>query len=47
MKLCTFHHGETTHLGVVTDDGVGTLLKALPGVIAPPRDRRPAGAPKA
>jgi 2-keto-4-pentenoate hydratase/2-oxohepta-3-ene-1,7-dioic acid hydratase in catechol pathway len=30
VKLCTFHHGDTTHLGVVTDDGVVDLSQAAP-----------------
>ena len=30
----------------VTDDGVGTLLKAVPGVIIPTRELRPAAATK-
>lgn len=30
MKLCTFHRGDVTHLGVVTDDGVVDLSRAAP-----------------
>lgn len=30
MKLCTFHHGAATRIGVVTDDGVVDLSVAAP-----------------
>ena len=30
MKLCTFHHGDATRIGVVTDDGVVDLSQAAP-----------------
>ena len=30
MKLCTFHHGDATRIGVVTDDGVVDLAAAAP-----------------
>jgi 2-keto-4-pentenoate hydratase/2-oxohepta-3-ene-1,7-dioic acid hydratase in catechol pathway len=30
MKLCTFHHGEATRIGVVSDDGVVDLSVAAP-----------------
>ena len=30
MKLCTFHHGNATRIGVVTDDGVVDLSIAAP-----------------
>ena len=30
MKLCTFHHGDATRVGVVTDDGVVDLSVAAP-----------------
>ena len=30
MKLCTFHHGGTTRLGVVTEDGVVDLTAEAP-----------------
>jgi 2-keto-4-pentenoate hydratase/2-oxohepta-3-ene-1,7-dioic acid hydratase in catechol pathway len=32
MKLCTFHHGDATRVGVVTDDGVVDLAETAPAL---------------
>ena len=30
MKLCTFHHGGATRIGVITDEGIADLAAAAP-----------------